>query len=148
MCGRTLVSFLWPIAVRPLSPRYTSSITAGHRASPGSVDITHLWRRRCRPLSESRERVRNYNDGRNERSRKIRHTSYSGSPMRSADQSGLIYCAISMHAVSMWTLGASINTNYWLVLGEMCQILLISIIKLIFKKMRERKRGRVLKFWM
>lgn len=67
-CGRALertISFLRPTAVRcqtrwTLSPRYTSPITAGHRASPGSTDITHLRRRRRRggtpvALSEPRE---------------------------------------------------------------------------------------------
>lgn len=64
----------------------------------------------CRPLSESRERVRNYNDGRNERSRKIRRHAYAYIAARlCAMPVSLIYrYAISMHmvSVSVWTLGA------------------------------------------
>lgn len=140
-----------------LSPPYTRPITAGHRASPSNADITHLRRRR--PLSEGCERVRNYNDGRNERSRKIRRHAYAyiAGRLCNVGQLDLIYrFAISMHTVSVssWTLAAhvSINMNYWLVLRGKCvgiRASLKSVTKVILKKkMREREEiFKVLKFW-
>lgn len=103
-----------------------SPITAGHRASPGSTDITHL-RRRCadRSLKAAREFAITTTEETKDQGRYdvTRVRVRSGPPMRNAGQSGLIYrYVISMRAVSIlvWMLDVrvGINTNYWLVSGE------------------------------